>query len=93
MSIQLLGDACSAFNDNCAVGILPNEERIQANLDTNLMQVTALNRHIGYDRAAAIAKYAHKNGLSLREAATGYGEVADEDFTNWVKPIEMTRPS
>lgn len=93
MSIQLLGDACSAFNDNCAVGILPNEERIQANLDTNLMQVTALNRHIGYDRAAAIAKYAHKNGLSLREAATGYGEVADQDFTNWVKPIEMTRPS
>ena len=93
MSIQLLGDACSAFNDNCAVGILPNEERIQANLDTNLMQVTALNRHIGYDRAAAIAKYAHKNGLSLREAATGYGEVADEDFKNWVKPIEMTRPS
>lgn len=93
MSIQLLGDACSAFNDNCAVGILPNEERIQANLDTNLMQVTALNRHIGYDRAAAIAKYAHKNGSSLREAATGYGEVADEDFTNWVKPIEMTRPS
>lgn len=93
MSIQLLGDACSAFNDNCAIGILPNEERIQANLDTNLMQVTALNRHIGYDRAAAIAKYAHKNGLSLREAATGYGEVADEDFTNWVKPIEMTRPS
>jgi fumarate hydratase class II len=93
MSIQLLGDACSAFNDNCAVGILPNEERIQANLDTNLMQVTALNRHIGYDRAAAIAKYAHKNGLSLREAATGHGEVADEDFTNWVKPIEMTRPS
>jgi fumarate hydratase class II len=93
MSIQLLGDACSAFNDNCAVGILPNEERIQANLDTNLMQVTALNRHIGYDRAAAIAKHAHKNGLSLRESATGYGEVADEDFTNWVKPIEMTRPS
>lgn len=93
MSIQLLGDACSAFNDNCAVGILPNYERIQENLDTNLMQVTALNRHIGYDRAAAIAKHAHKNGLSLREAATGYGEVADEDFTNWVKPIEMTRPS
>lgn len=93
MSIQLLGDSCSAFNDNCAVGILPNNERIQENLDTNLMQVTALNRHIGYDRAAAIAKHAHKNGLSLREAATGYGEVADEDFTNWVKPIEMTRPS
>jgi len=93
MSIQLLGDACSAFNDNCAIGILPNYERIQENLDTNLMQVTALNRHIGYDRAAAIAKHAHKNGLSLREAATGYGEVADEDFTNWVKPIEMTRPS
>jgi fumarate hydratase class II len=91
-SIQLLGDACQAFNDNCAVGIVPNRSRIQANLDANLMQVTALNRHIGYDKAAAIAKHAHKNGLTLREAAVGLGHVSDEEFTRFVIPIEMTGP-
>ncbi|RYG34856.1 class II fumarate hydratase [bacterium] len=93
MSIQLLGDSCLAFNDNCAVGIEPNRERIAENLDTNLMQVTALNRHIGYDKAAAIAKHAHKNGLSLRDAAIGLGHVTPEEFEKWVVPIEMTRPS
>lgn len=91
-SIQLLGDACQAFNDNCAVGIVPNRARIQANLDANLMQVTALNRHIGYDKAAAIAKHANKNGLTLREAAVGLGHVSDEEFTRFVIPIEMTGP-
>jgi len=91
MSIQLLGDGCQAFNDNCAVGIVPNEAKIQENLDKNLMQVTALNRHIGYDKAAAIAKHAHKHGLSLREAAVGLGHVSHEEFEQWVKPIEMTR--
>ena len=91
-SIQLLGDACQAFNDNCAVGIVPNRARIQANLDANLMQVTALNRHIGYDKAAAIAKHAHKNGLTLREAAVGLGHVSDDEFTRFVIPIEMTGP-
>jgi fumarate hydratase class II len=91
-SIQLLGDACRAFNDNCAVGIVPNRARIQANLDANLMQVTALNRHIGYDKAAAIAKHAHKNGLTLRQAAVGLGHVSDEEFTRFVIPIEMTGP-
>jgi fumarate hydratase class II len=93
MSVQLIGDACVAFNDNCAVGIEPNYERIEANLSTNLMQVTALNRHIGYDRASKIAKYAHANGLSLREAATGFGEVSPDDFDRFVVPIDMTRPS
>jgi fumarate hydratase class II len=92
-SIQLLGDACQAFNDNCAVGIEPNRERIAANLDANLMQVTALNRHIGYDKAAAIAKHAHKNGLTLREAAVGLGHVTEEQFVAWVIPLEMTHPS
>ncbi|MCU0317153.1 MAG: class II fumarate hydratase [Fimbriimonadaceae bacterium] len=92
-SIQLLGDACSAFNDNCAVGIEPNMVRLEANLATNLMQVTALNRHIGYDKAAAIAKKAHKEGLSLKEAALGLGYVTEEQFAEWVVPIEMTRPS
>src|SRR5690606_3306031 len=72
-SIELLGDACQAFNDHCAVGIEPNLAQIDANLEKNLMLVTALNRHIGYDRAAAIAKKAHKENLSLREAALVLG--------------------
>jgi fumarate hydratase, class II len=92
MSIQLLGDACSAFNDNCSVGIEPNREKIKANLDSNLMQVTALNRHIGYDKAAAIAKKAHKEGSTLKEAALALGYVTDEQFAKWVIPIEMTHP-
>ncbi len=89
-SIALLGDACASFNDNCAVGIEPNLERIAQNLGTNLMQVTALNRHIGYDKAAAIAKKAHKEGLSLREAALKLGFVTDTEFNEWVIPLEMT---
>jgi fumarate hydratase class II len=92
-SIQLLGDACVAFNDNCAVGIEPNVERIEANLGSNLMQVTALNRHIGYDKAAAIAKNAHKKGLTLKEAALASGDVTEEQFAKWVVPIEMTYPT
>ena len=92
-SIQLLGDACAAFNDNCALGIEPNLERIKANLDCNLMQVTALNRHIGYDKAAAIAKKAHKEGLTLKESALALGYVTEEEFAKWVVPIEMTYPT
>ncbi len=89
-SIALIGDACVSFNDNCAVGIEPNLERIAQNLGTNLMQVTALNRHIGYDKAALIAKKAHKEGLSLREAALKLGFVTDDEFNEWVIPLEMT---
>jgi fumarate hydratase class II len=92
-SIQLLGDASEAFNDNCAAGILANVPKIEANLASNLMQVTALNRHIGYDKAAAIAKKAHKEGLTLKEAAIGLGYVTDEEFAKWVIPIEMTYPT
>jgi len=92
-SIQLLGDACEAFNDNCAVGIQPNLARIQENLGKNLMQVTALNRHIGYDKAAAIAKKAHKEGSSLKEAALALGYLTEEEFNKWVVPIDMTHPS
>jgi len=92
-SIQLLGDTCVSFDTNCAYGIEPNYDRIQANLDSNLMQVTALNRHIGYDKASKIAKNAHKKGLSLRESALELGYVTDEEFDAWVVPMDMTHPS
>ncbi|RIH85867.1 Fumarate hydratase class II [Meiothermus luteus] len=90
-SIQLLGDACAAFNDHCAVGIEPNLPRIKENLEKNLMLVTALNRHIGYDKAAEIAKKAHKEGLSLKQAALALGYLTEEEFDRWVVPLEMTR--
>ncbi|WIY81807.1 class II fumarate hydratase [Propionimicrobium sp. PCR01-08-3] len=92
-SIQLLGDACVSFNDHCAVGIEPNLARIQANLDSNLMQVTALNRHIGYDKAAKIAKNAHKKGLTLKESALESGFLTEDEFDAWVVPVDMTHPS
>ncbi len=88
-SIQLLGDACQAFNDNCAVGIEPNHERIRENLEQNLMLVTALNRHIGYDKAAKIAKKAHREGTTLREAALELGFLNEEEFERFVMPAEM----
>lgn len=91
-SIALLADACSSFNDQCAVGIEPNHARIEQNLGSNLMVVTALNRHIGYDQAAAIAKKAHKEGTTLKAAALASG-VAEADFDAWVVPIDMTHPS
>ena len=91
-SIRLLGDASRAFNDGCAVGLQPNTERIEANLASNLMQVTALNPHIGYDKAAAIAKKAHKEGTTLREAALASGDVTDVQFDEWVVPADMTGP-
>ena len=91
-SIGLLGDASAAFDDHCAKGIEPDRARIAQNLGSNLMQVTALNRHIGYDKAAAIAKRAHKEGTTLRAAALASGHVTDEEFERWVVPIEMTRP-
>lgn len=92
-SIQLIGDASVAFNDNCAVGIEPNQAKIDENLNKNLMQVTALNRHIGYENAAYIAKKAHKEGLTLKEAAIASGHVTEEQFNLWVIPKDMTHPS
>ncbi|NYT83165.1 class II fumarate hydratase [Alcaligenaceae bacterium] len=89
-SIELISDACLAFNDHCAVGIEPNRERIAENLDRNLMLVTALNRHIGYDKAAAIAKKAQKEGSTLREAALALGHVTAEQYDEWINPIDMT---
>ncbi|WP_306514128.1 class II fumarate hydratase, partial [Janibacter hoylei] len=75
-SIRLISDACVSFDTNCAVGIEPVREKIDENLSRNLMLVTALNRHIGYDKAAAIAKKAHKEGTSLREAAVASGDIS-----------------
>ena len=92
-SIRLLGDACVSFDIHCAYGIEPNRERIAHNLETNLMQVTALNRHIGYDKASKIAKNAHHKGLSLRESALELGFVTEVEFDAWVVPVDMTHPS
>jgi len=92
-SIQLIGDACVSFNDHCAIGIEPNMSRIDANLGSNLMLVTALNRHIGYDKAAKIAKNAHKKGITLRESALESGDLTAEEFDAWVVPVDMTHPS
>ena len=89
MSARLIGDACVSFNDNCAVGIEPNVQNIEKNLENSLMLVTALNPHIGYENAAKIAKKAHAEGRTLREAAISLGLVTDEQFTEWVDPKKM----
>lgn len=91
-SIQLLADACSAFNEHCASGITPNLPRIAEHLAGNLMLVTALTRHIGYDAAAGIAKEADHKGLTLREAALASGLVTAEQYDAWIVPLAMTRP-
>lgn len=88
-SARLIGDACVSFNDHCATGIEPNLAVIQRHLENSLMLVTALNPYIGYENAAAIAKKAHKEGLSLREAAVKLGFLTSEQFDEWVKPEEM----
>ncbi len=88
-SIRLLADGMRSFNDHCAVGIEPNRDRIAELVSNSLMLVTALNPHIGYDKAAKIAKKAHKEGTSLREAAIASGHVSAEDFDRWVRPEQM----
>ncbi|MBT9553379.1 MAG: class II fumarate hydratase [Hydrogenophaga sp.] len=88
-SVRLLADGMASFNAHCAVGIEPNRERIAELLERSLMLVTALNPHIGYDRAAQIAKKAHREGLTLREAALALGHVSAEDFDRWVVPQRM----
>ena len=88
-SARLIGDACVSFNVNCAMGIEPNHATIQKNLENSLMLVTALNTHIGYDNAAKIAKMAHKQNMTLREAAIELGLLTDEQFTDWVRPERM----
>lgn len=91
-SIGLLGDACNSFNDHCAVGIEADREKIDRYLHHSLMLVTALNRHVGYENAAKIAKTAYKNNQSLKETAVALGLVSDEDFDKYVKPEEMVYP-
>jgi fumarate hydratase class II len=88
-SARLIGDACVSFNDNCAVGIEPNEEVIKQNLDNSLMLVTALNTKIGYDNAAKIAKKAHADGTTLKEAAIALELLTAEQFDEWVVPEDM----
>jgi fumarate hydratase class II len=91
-SIRLLGDACRSFEEHCARGIEANRERIREHLERSLMLVTALAPHLGYDRAAEIAKKAHREGLSLRDAAVALGHLTAEEFDRHVKPEGMTRP-
>jgi fumarate hydratase, class II len=92
-SAALLGDACLAFNNNCAAGIEPDLQGIKRNLDNSLMLVTALNPHIGYENAARIAKKAHKEGKTLKEAALELKLVSPGQFDEWVNPADMTGPS
>jgi len=89
MSCRLIADACDSFREHCAEGIEPNLPRIQEHLRNSLMLVTALNPHIGYDKAAKIAKTAHKTGKTLKETAIELGLVTAEQFDQWVKPEKM----
>jgi fumarate hydratase class II len=88
-SARLIGDACVSFNDKCAIGIEANNDIIQRHLENSLMLVTALNPYIGYEKAAKIAKKAHKENKTLREAAVELGYLTSEEFTAWVKPENM----
>ncbi len=88
-SCRLLADGCRSFREHCVVGIEPNLPRIRENLERSLMLVTALNPHIGYDNAAKIAKKAHKEGKTLKEAALELGLVTAEQFDQWVRPEKM----
>jgi fumarate hydratase class II len=91
-SARLLADGCRSFEEHCARGIEANEPRIKELLERSLMLVTALAPHIGYDRAAEIAKKAHREGVTLREAALSLGYVSAEDFDRWVRPETMIGP-
>ncbi len=92
-SLRLLADSASGFVDHCLSGLKPNEKVIAQHLENTLMLVTALNPHIGYDNAAKIAKTAHKEGLTLKEAALKLGLLTEAQFKQWVRPEEMTRPA
>jgi fumarate hydratase class II len=91
-SASLLADACVSFNDRCATGIEPNLERIEENLNSSLMLVTALNPHIGYENAAKIAKKAYADNTTLKKAALELGLITEQQFDDWIVPGDMTRP-
>jgi fumarate hydratase class II len=88
-SARLIGDACVSFDEHCANGIEPNHARLKENLDNSLMLVTALNTHIGYEKAAKIAKTAHSNGTTLKEEAINLGFLSADEFDAWVVPADM----
>merc|ERR1711936_151799 len=92
-SIRLLGDSAVAFTDNCVDGITVNRERVDKLLHESLMLVTALNPHIGYDKAAKIAKTAHKNGTTLKQESIALGYLTEEEFDKWVRPEDMLGPN
>ncbi|MBH1989741.1 MAG: class II fumarate hydratase [Alphaproteobacteria bacterium] len=91
-SIQLLADGARSFSDNCIQGLEANHDRIQEHLHNTLMLVTALNPHIGYDKAACIAKTAHKKGITLKAAALELGYVSESEFDQWINPANMISP-
>jgi len=91
-SIKLLSDTMVSFNDNCAVGIEPEIDKLDHNLHNSLMLVTALNPYIGYENAAKIAKTAHAENSTLKATAAKLGLMSEEDFDKYVKPEEMTAP-
>ena len=92
-SIRLLSDASLSFNDNCAIGIEPNVERIKQNLVESLMLVTSLNSHIGYDNAAKVAKKAYNENITLKDATLALGLLTGEEFDDFVRPENMVGPS
>jgi fumarate hydratase class II len=92
-SIELLADTARSFDEHCARGLEPNEEVINRHLHSSLMLVTALSPHIGYEKAAQIARKAHGENVTLREAALRLGFVTPEQFDAWVRPEAMTRPN
>ena len=92
-SLRILSDACIAFGERCIDGLEANKENIQKHLDNSLMLVTALNNHIGYDKAAKIAKNAHEKVMTLRASALELGYVTNEEFDEWVRPENMTSPA
>jgi fumarate hydratase class II len=91
-SVRLLADGIASFDAHCARGIEADRDRIADLMERSLMLVTALAPHIGYDKAAQIAKHAHKNGLTLKQAALALGHVTEAQFAQWVIPSEMTHP-
>ena len=92
-SIKLLTDSCRSMRENCVEGLQPVRDNINAHLENSLMLVTALNNHIGYDKAAKIAKNAHEKGITLRSSALELGYLSNEEFDSWVRPEEMIGPS